>query len=187
MSDPRDRFVQVIHVVGGRARFRLPWLRRHPEEVNRLADLLAQEKGMLEVEIRAHTGSVLCRFDPARLDSATLLQRVAQHAGVEAVIEQGQPVPVSIPDRGGQKAEVARELAGAFQELDASVRRATEGALDLGTLVTMGFAAAGALQVAVKGRIPAPPWFTLGWWGIRTFITFERDATAKAEPAARST
>jgi hypothetical protein len=184
MSDDQDRFIQVIHTMSGRTRFRLPWLRRHQDEVNRLADGLGQEPGMLEVEIRAHTGSVLCRYDPGRLDGATLLQRVAQRTGVETLLEPGQPPP---PPRssGKTRAEVARELNGLFQDLDAGVLRATEGALDLATLVTMGFAAAGALQVAVRRQLPPPPWFTLGWWGIRTFITFERNpAASKPEPPA---
>ena len=46
----------------------------------------------------------------------------------------------------------------------------------MGTLTTFGFLGAGALNVALRRQAPAPPWFNLAWWGIRTFMLFEADA-----------
>jgi hypothetical protein len=174
-----ERYIQTIHSVPGRARFRLPWLRHHPDEATRLSEELAREPGMLEVEIRSRTGSVLCRHDPHRLDEARLRQRLIEATGVQTTLGPDEPTPVPPRIAQGTRAIVARELAGVFNDLDDGVLRATQGALDMGTLLTIGLAAAGALQVAVRGQLPPPPWFTLGWWGFRTFLTFERDALAR--------
>jgi hypothetical protein len=154
-------------------------LRRQPDEASRLSDQLAHEPGILEVEVRARTGSVLCRHDPGRLDGARLLQRLKEITGVQSILEAGQSAPPPPRMAAGTRAVVARELAGLFNDLDDGVLRASDGALDLGTVLTMGLAAAGALRVVWQGQLPPPPWFTLGWWGFRTFLTFERDALTR--------
>jgi hypothetical protein len=66
---------------------------------------------------------------------------------------------------------------------------ATPGAVDLGTLATLAFVGAGALEVAVSKKLPMPPWFNLAWWGFRTFMTVEKpeiDATASPPDQVRS-
>jgi hypothetical protein len=50
---------------------------------------------------------------------------------------------------------------------------ATDGRLDLGILAAMGFLAVGATEIIVTRKLPAPPWFNLAWWAVRTFTTFE--------------
>jgi Heavy metal associated domain 2 len=186
------RYIQVVHTLPGRTRFRLPWLRRDVDQANRLADALTAVPGMKEVTIRPYTGTVLCQHDAAGFSLDPVLQVLREQSGVDQVVRPGEPLPVPrLPDGAMSKGIVAHELATMFNELDDDVLRATQGTIDLGTLVTVAFVTAGALQIALRKHVPAPPWFTLGWWGFRTFLTFERDAhkhdgaaTAESAPQA---
>jgi hypothetical protein len=60
----------------------------------------------------------------------------------------------------------------------------TEGRVDLGLLASLSFFGAGALEVAVKGQLPPPPWFNLSWWGLSSFLDFEKDAIHGASNGA---
>jgi hypothetical protein len=177
------RYLQVVHAIDGRARLRLPWLHaeQRPEEIARLADELSRVPGMREVEIRAYTGSVLCRYDAARLGPAAILAAIARITGVETTVGLGERPPAPPSRTDGGPGEVARELARVFKDLDDEVLRATDGKLDMGTLTTFGFLGAGALGVASGQKVIAPPWFTLAWWALRTFMLFEADAVDGAD------
>jgi len=144
--------------------------------VERLADELARVPGVREVVVRAYTGSVLCLYDPATLDPETLAARLRDLSGAEGVLDTGQatrPPPPGAARR--ESGSVAREMVRLFQSLDDRVLDATDGKVDLGTVATLAFFAAGAIGVVARGRISGPPWFNLAWWGFRTFMSVERD------------
>jgi hypothetical protein len=184
MSDGEDRFIQIIHSVPGRLRLRLPWLRRESEETTRLADRLVAVPGMLEVEVRARTGSVLCRYDPARLDVDRIVQAMKEATGAATVLEAGQQPPRAHPHTvGSTRAAVARELTSLFRDLNDACLRVSDGTVDLPTVAAFGFAAAGAAQIVVRQQIPPPPWFNLGWWGFRLIAMFEGDDAMEHEGA----
>jgi hypothetical protein len=128
---------------------------------------------MQEVRVRALTGSVLCFH--ARAVRPELLVEVATREA--AVRFSGRaPAPPAIDG----SSTIARELARLFHDLDAAIVRRTESRADLGVLVAFSFFGAGALDVLVTGRLPAPPWFNLAWWGFRSFMTLETGALREA-------
>jgi hypothetical protein len=179
----RRRFIQVVHALPGRARFRLPWLhdRRKTDEPARLGEELARLPGMREAEIRPFTGTVLCHYDPQRLDHAALVAELRRLTGVETTLGPSDRPPVEEPLRRAGPGEVAREVARLFKDLDEGVLAATDGKMDLGTVATFGFFAAGALNVTVRRKAGAPPWFILAWWGLRTFMLSEADPVTDAD------
>jgi len=177
---PAPRYIEVVHTMPGRVRFRLSWLHdaRRPEEVTRLADDLSHVPGMREVEIRPYTGTVLCVHDPERLSHGAILAEIVRLTGVDTTIRLGERPPARELRPGTGPGVVAREVARFFRHLDDKVLTATDGKLDMGTLATFGFLGAGALNVALRRQASAPPWFNLAWWGVRTFMLFEADAVA---------
>jgi hypothetical protein len=177
----QPRYLQVVHVLPGRARLRLSWLRRQPSEAPRVAEAMVAVPGVREVKVQPASCSLLCLYDPAAVGLDRIVQVLKEHTGVEQVISPGEvpPAPaLSVPPRG----IIAREVTSIFRDLNQDVLRATQGAMDLGTLVTGCFAAAGAVRILTQPRLPAPQWFNLAWWGFRTFLTFEKDA-ATSKPA----
>ncbi len=89
------------------------------------------------------------------------------------VLARGEAPPV--PDHVPPLSSVAKNLAHMVRELDRDIRRKSDGSVDLGTLVTLGLFGAGAAEVVATGKMPAPPWFNLAWWGVRTFVSAEHE------------
>jgi hypothetical protein len=171
----------VVHESPGRTRLRLSW-RPAPDQADALAEALVTLRGMEEVEVRRWTGSILCRYRPGALGRDEILDPVRRFTDVERILkrEEAAPRPPAIP----RQSTVAHLVRGIARELDQDVLRATDGRLDLGMLVSLAFAGAGALEVATTGRLPVPPWFNLAWWSLRTFVTFE---SGKGAPDAAPT
>ena len=178
------RIINVAHSSAGRLRLRLSWLRDVPEEAPLLADRLASLNGMIEAAVRPRTGSVLCQYDPERLDEARIVAAVQRHTQVSVIVRPGEESPPPEPESassGAPASSLARAVAQSFTAMNQQVLAATDGRLDVGILTSLGFITAGAAEVVVTRQLPAPPWFNLAWWAVRTFTTFERD-TDKSAP-----
>ena len=178
MSDARRRIIHIVHSGAGRLRLRLGWLRAAPQEAPALADHLASLNGMIEAAVRPWTGSVLCQYDPKKLDEGRILAAVRRHTRVTVTLRPGEEPPPQAVERaepGAPASSLARAVAQSFAAINEEVLASTDGRLDLGILTSLGFMTAGAAEIAVTQQLPAPPWFNLAWWAVRTFTTFERD------------
>lgn len=174
--------LRVVHSIEGRLRLRLPWLRQAEAEANELADRIAEWPGVIEVQVRPFTGSVLCYYESAVVAADELVARIAALANVERIVPLGEeppPVrPVAQPG-DGKRSSIARAVARSIREINADTMNATQGRLDLGTIAALGFIGAGAFEVLATRQLPAPPWFNLAWWALQTFTTFEADTSDK--------
>ena len=177
------RWLALVHQLPERLRLRSPLLRRDPATCERLADAIAAIAGVHEVRVRPYTGSALVHH-ARQLDAALLVETARRALDCSLVLAPGEPPPVEA--EAPAFSTVARQLVSAIRDLDREILRGTEGAVDLGTLATLGFVGAGAAEVAATGRLPMPPWFNLAWWGFRTFVTMEEDEIRAPDPAPGS-
>jgi hypothetical protein len=159
--------VWVAHRLPGRTRLRFSPARLRAEAAELVRGALAELPGVHAVSVAARSSSLLCLHDET-IEPATLEQRLA-----DALAQTG---PAPRPPLSLTASSVAREVARLFSAANRRVLATTEGRVDLGTLVTLGFMGAGALDVAARRELPAPPWFNLAWWGFRTFTTLEEEA-----------
>src|SRR5262245_12539003 len=141
-----------MHSLPGRLRLRLGWLRSAPDEGSALAEALARREGMARVTVRPLTGSVLCEYDPSETEEDEILEAVKAETGVATVLAADGPEPRDLPEVDRILADdgplVAKALARTVHRLSVDLLKATEGRLDLGTLLTLTFAAAGVMQLA---------------------------------------
>lgn len=175
------RYLKVEHTQPGRTRLRLPWLRHHPEEANPLADALSSHPGVEEVRVRPFTGSVLVLHDPELVGVETLLDRIRRHTGEVPVVRRGETPSVEVDMKALEHAlsegsSVSRAAVRCVRGVNLDLLRATDGQVDLGLLMSMGFVALGVGEVASSGKLPLPPWFSLSWWAFRTFLSTEKAA-----------
>ncbi len=180
MARSNPSFLEVVHSLPGRLRLRLSRLRDEPHTGAAVADALAALDGVLDVQVRPFTGSILCTYDAARVGEPQL---------VEAVHTSTRHLVARPPRRSGRERQhgstVGRAVVEAFHELDQEVRQATEDRVDLGTLAALGFLLTGAAEVLTTRTMPAPPWFNLAWWAFRTLTVFETEPNGTAnEPGA---
>jgi hypothetical protein len=178
-SDLSPRVIQLVHELPGRLRMRLPWLRQQPDEARGLADALARLDVSMDVALRPWTGSLLCRYDPERIDGERIVAAVRRETGVASVRRPGEHAPeldAGIRRAAGVRASrFSSAMRESFRGINRSVMRQTEGHLDLGALAALGFLALGAAEIASMRRLPAPPWFNLAWWSFRTLTIFGED------------
>src|SRR5262249_10587913 len=105
-----------------------------------------------------------------------LLAAIREATGVEIIVRPGEPLPPQAArarrlESVQEISRIERAAATFFHDVNMDVLEATEGRIDLGTLASVTFAAAGAAEVAVQQKLPLPPWFQLAWWAFRTFTT----------------
>lgn len=178
-------WMHVAHRLPGRLRVRLPALRHSTEEAQQLIDELVRLEGVSQAQARLSTGSVLVHYDPDDVDEAEVIAHLTDAARAVAARVGRSPGDLGRAERRAES--MAHATVQFFREVDRDIERVTDGAVDLGTLVTAGFVIAGALQVVSARKIPAPPWFNLAWWGFRTFMTLESEKVGlrPAPPAVR--
>jgi len=169
MKPSEPRVLRRAHASRGRLRLRLPWLKRRPAEATRLADLVVALGGMERVEVRLRTGSLLCLFDPARLEAEDVVAAVCRHSGA---VEIGAGDDAPLPERRRASA-LGRVLARSAAGINQDILEASDGTLDLGTVAALGFLTLAAGEIALTRTLPIPQWSSLAWWAFRTFTEFE--------------
>ena len=172
-----ERASVVVHQMSRRVRLRASLLVGHRDVCKRVAaKFMGADSNSKRVEIRPSTGSVIVERDDGTLDAEALrelLQRI--------VSEEMAEVPTSrryaMPERMPGPTRVANTVARAFSEINGDVRRALDGRADLGTILPVIFFSLGLVEVAATRKLPAPAWFNLLWWSMRSFMTFNPVAT----------
>jgi hypothetical protein len=177
----RDETTNVIveHRLPRRVRLRASPLVGHPEVGKRVADkFMVSDPTSSRVEIRPSTGSVIVERDDGTLDAdklRDLLQRIVS----EEMAEVPSSRRFAVPERMPGPTRVANTVARAFSEINGDVRRALDGRADLGTILPVVFFSLGLAEVAATRKLPAPAWFNLLWWSLRSFMTFNPAATGE--------
>lgn len=170
------RIARIVHELPWRVRLRVPPLVGHRAACDRIAQRLCDDGLADRVRIRPTTGSVLLESTETPIDAQRVRARVEELARGERD-EQGRPI--ALPDAQPGPTRVARAVAHAFHDINRDVRDALDDRADLGTLLPVFFAVGGVTEVASTGKLPAPPWFNLFWWSIRSFMTFNLEAVVE--------
>lgn len=168
-------FAQVVHALPRRVHLRAPALAGHTEACRRIAHRLAESIACDTIDVRPMTGSVFVTASEEALDPREIANQLLQLVAEERD-ELGRPLTAPHEEHLPGPTRIARVVAHAFHEINNDVRNALDQRADLGTLLPVFFAFGGLAEVAATKTLPAPPWFNLLWWSIRSFMTFNRGA-----------
>lgn len=171
-----ERTSAIVHTMPRRVRLRASMLVGHSDICRRVAArFVGAEPTCERVEIRPSTGSVIVESDDGALDADSLRELLAR-----IVSEEMAEVPSSrrfaAPERMPGPTKVAQAVAHAFAEINCDVRKALDHRADLGTILPVVFFSLGLVEVAATRKLPAPAWFNLLWWSLRSFMTFNPGA-----------
>lgn len=136
----RRHAVRVRHRMPGRTRISLVEPQPPMDQLETLADSLAEMDGVRAVDIRPQTGSIVIRHD---------------HGGdpVAAASEGG--LVELLPEPPREPFDPAKDILGRVGDFDAYLARVSEGRLDAWGLAFTGLVAAGLIQIA-RGRVLGP-------------------------------
>ncbi len=181
-----EKAIAIEHQMPRRVRLRASLLVGHRDVCRRIAEkFMVSHLASSRVEIRPSTGSVIVERDEGTLDPEALrelLQRIVSEemAEVPASKRFAQPHRMPGPTR------VANTVARAFSEINGDVRSVLDGRADLGTILPVVFFSLGLVEVAATRKLPAPAWFNLLWWSMRSFMTFNPTATGEQVAGTRN-
>jgi hypothetical protein len=174
-----DPVVEIVHALPRRVHVRAPLLAGHHDACVRIADRLAREALHERVSVRERTGSVFVERAEGALDPDAVARALTA-----LVLEErdagGRPLTAPGARATAEPVRIARAVAHAFANIDDDVERALDGRADLATLFSLALATAACVEVIVTEEIPAPTWFNLLWWSLRSFMTFNVEATIEA-------
>jgi hypothetical protein len=178
-----EELTQLVHRLPHRVRLRASALVGHPDVCRRLAEMLVMaEPGVERVEVRPWTGSVIAWSEDGTVD-AERVRALLSNLVAEEHDEQGRRLTGARPDHMPGPTRVARAVAHAFAEINADIREALDHRADLGTLLPVLFFSLGLVEVGVTRKLPAPAWFNLLWWSLRSFMTFNQGAVEQEQKA----
>jgi hypothetical protein len=181
-----DRMVTIVQALPRRVHLRAPRLAWHRSASEHVAEALVPEGDFDRVTVRPSTGSVVVEGPEGALSAEKLAARLEELLKGERD-DQGKLLAGLRPEDHPGPTRIARALVRAVSGINEDVRTALDDRADLGTLLPVFFAAAGAYEVTTTGQLSTPTWFNLLWWSLRSFMTFniravEEQVQGVAEP-----
>lgn len=191
-EDAQPAGARIVHHVPGRLRLRFDGI-ADSEFFDALHELLSALPGVTSVRVNAAACSAVVHYDPEQqrgipgIESHPALKELLEDSGVpegsrqeEALLERG----ITYLEHHSQLAEA---LVTAAERVDCSLRRASDGYLDLKVLFPITMAAFSTLHKArSKGT---PMWMTLCTFAFNTFMSLHRHRldSPSSQQMARST
>jgi Heavy metal associated domain 2 len=163
--------LSVVHDSPGRLRLRLPRVAR----IDGAEEALLERAGVVACTWTPLTRSLLIRYRPDATTPPTLIDAVAAHTGASAeAVADSPPVAPATPI---VSSDITRAIRQAAADANASVARATRGAMDLRVLLPL-ILAAWAVREVVRGRAGPIAWSTALWYAHGLF----RDYNLPGDP-----
>lgn len=164
---------KIVHELPWRVRLRAPDLVGHAAACERIATRLSTEAEADRISVQPSTGSVLIEAKEHSLDAKTLCKQLEELV-LQERDENGKHLVCHESHEGPTR--VARAVAHSFFRINDHIRDRLDDRADLASLLPVFFAIGGAAEVLGSKRLPAPPWFNLLWWSVRSFMTFNVEA-----------
>ena len=171
--------IEIAPAIRGRVRLSVPLLRKRRDACERIANELSKALDVDRIVVRPVTGSVIVQ------DASSVLDPKALAARLNELLASGRPEEETRPMDGRSDARrgtpLARALVEAARGLDDDVRNALEGRADLGSLASLLLFVGSIVDVSVAGRIARVPWYSLAWYGFRSFLSFLPEANDEGD------
>lgn len=168
-QSPIAQPIMVAHHTHGRTRLRVARRYRDPATLAQVQRTLQQVPGVRRVEVNSTAGSVVLHHDPA----TTRLEDVSDALEDQLDFFLSIVPPRERPQAAAEVSALAHALQRQFHDLDAAVRRATAGWIDLKMLVPVVFLGAAVVQVTVtEGSWAAVPPYLLVYYAFDTYMKF---------------
>lgn len=165
--------LQVIHILPGRIRLKVPALKADPVRARAVQERIAPKAGIRKVEVNPATGSVLVFFDESiGLASLGSLQELFPSLSLTELQDR-----LTAFARGPTpRADAAEDIAELFRRANAEVARVMDG-LDLRVLVPLALIALAMLQL-LSGKTAWPRWYDFLWFAFSSFLLLNRPGSS---------
>jgi hypothetical protein len=177
---PPETEAQIAHHIPGRLRLIVPGLKEDADLAERLGRELADIKEIVSVTIRPAARSVLVRYQPNGRDEIT-----ASLAGIVKVVE----VPSVRPARSASDGTIGETAAvwthERWDRLNQGLKRGTDGAVDLATVIPLFHLFLAAHQILKQPNLAAIPWYTALYYAYQSFHHYYQSLPPERRPRPR--
>jgi hypothetical protein len=168
---------QIAHHIPGRLRLKVPSLKDDPSLGETLGRELGDLEEVVEVSVRPLTGNVVVHYQSNGRGETGFVQSI----GSVVRLTEARPVARPQPPPDVSVGEMAAEWTHArWQGLNDSLRRGTDGALDLRTVIPLFFVFLGVRQILTQPNLSALPWYTAFYYAYQTFNRYYGRPTSPA-------
>jgi hypothetical protein len=169
---------RIVHQVPGRIRIKVTGAREDSEYFAVVRRLISELSGVESVRVNATSSSIVVAYNPSNLVFHFRLresEKVSEWLdltggdGMIAAMDDAVTTGIRYLERHSRLAE---SVVSTAEQLDTSLRRASDGYLDLKVLLPLGIAAATSLHKA-RGK-GTPMWMTMGIFAFNAFLSLHR-------------
>jgi hypothetical protein len=173
--------VRVASAIPGRVRLKSAQLRDDALGA-RIAEALDSVDAVTEVAVNVRTGSVLLHYDEKRLDDLpTLIDRAAAFGVLPDEMDPDDlKATLDTHANGAVPRDFNSAVRSVFDSMDTSVKRATDGAIDLKGLVPLSLVGMGTYRLLSGAATQSLPWFNYFWFAFSVFVALDA-GTSPAE------
>ena len=169
---------RIVHQVPGRIRIKVTGAKEDSEYFAVVQRLISELAGVESVRVNATSSSIVIGYNPS--DPAfhfRLRQNGAVGTWLDLTEDDGIFAEVDDAVTTGvrylkQHSRLAESVVCTAEQLDTSLRKASDGYLDLKVLLPLGVAAATSLHKA-RGK-GTPMWMTMGIFAFNAFLSLHR-------------
>jgi hypothetical protein len=169
---------RIVHQVPGRIRIKVTGAREDSEYFAVVRRLISELSGVESVRVNATSSSIVVAYSPSdpifhcRLRESNAVSEWldwAEGGDLFSAMDDVVSTGVKYLERHSRLAE---SVVSTAEQLDTSLRRASDGYLDLKVLLPLGVAAATSLH---KSRTKGTPmWMTMGIFAFNAFLSLHR-------------
>lgn len=173
---------KVIHHVRGRIRLKVPAGRGNRQLLEQMQQAISPMTGVCNVTINPSTGSLLVEYDHSGHEH--FHEVLAQHGERENLFMLEAPAISEVDELAANiereaqflasHSDLARQVVDGFNQVNRSLRRATNNNLDLKVLLPLGLALYTILEL--EADMTTPLWVTLGMFSFNSFISLHASA-----------
>ena len=161
--------LELVHHHPGRLRLRAVAFRVRAGEggaLDAVLEMLQGSPGVRAVSHRPRTGSLLIEYEPGLVEANAILERVADAAGLELVVDPR--------DARRARPSPAAQAIGVTREVNAIAYELTGYRVDLRAAVPAALAALGVYAFVQQKGERLPRWDNLVYWSYNIFTSLHR-------------
>lgn len=172
------RRARIVHHVPGRLRIKVMDARAEAEFFTAVQRVISVLPGVDSVRVNPASSSIVVDYRPSdtifhsRLHEDPEVGSWLRLEGEESLTAAIEEVVTMSARYLEQHSRIAESIVSTAEHLDSSLRKASDGYLDLKVLLPLGVVVATSLHKA-RGR-GTPMWLTLGTFAFNTFLTLHR-------------
>ena len=157
-TTPKPIPTKIISDTPGRLRLRISQAHRHPQQIQRIVNVLQAQPHISQVRTNISHGSIIINYDGKDAIWENLLT---------TLIDLG----VTFVDITEGSSEAAEDIKNTMINLNRRFDQATSGEADLRLIFPLGLSILAVRQVIVKGlQLEIIPWYVLAWYAFDSFI-----------------